>query len=72
MSHSAATDSPADIMLAVTTSKYSDPSGYALTEVSAPTVIDEQDVVFSIKAASINPVDVKLAAGVFKLLFKQE
>lgn len=59
-------------MLAVTATKYTDPSNYELSEVLPPTVADPHDVVFQIKAASINPVDVKLVSGVFKMVLKQE
>lgn len=59
-------------MLSLTTASYAPPASYELTEQPLPTVINPDDVVFKIHAASINPVDVKLAAGAFKQVLKQE
>lgn len=55
-----------DIMLAITAPRYTDPSGYELTEIPRPTASGHNDVVFRVHAASINPIDVKLVAGVLK------
>jgi NADPH:quinone reductase-like Zn-dependent oxidoreductase len=54
-------------MLSVTAPGYTDPSGYELSTVPRPTVTDKTDVVIRVHAASVNPVDVKKADGVFKL-----
>lgn len=59
-------------MRAVTAPKFTDPSGYELSEVEAPTVSQPTDVIVQIHAASINPVDVKLAAGAFKIALSEE
>lgn len=58
-------------MLAITSPKYSDPSGYELSEITRPTVTKPDDVVVQVHAASINPVDVKIAAGAFKQLLSE-
>ncbi|KAL6831856.1 GroES-like protein [Trichoderma camerunense] len=57
----------AEEMFAVTAPAYTDPSRYELSRVPQPTVTEDTDVVIKIHAASINPVDVKKAAGVFKV-----
>lgn len=57
-------------MFAVTAPAYTDPSHYELSKVPQPTVTEDTDVVIKIHAASINPVDVKKAAGVFKVAVK--
>ena len=59
-------------MLAVTIGTFADPSGYQLSTVPRPEVTDETDVVIRVHAASINPVDVKKAAGAFKVAMREE
>lgn len=53
-------------MQAVTASRFTDPSGYELTTVPIPKASSPSDVVVRVRAASVNPVDVKLANGLFK------
>lgn len=59
-------------MLSVTAPTYTSPSGYELSTVPRPTVTGDNDVLIKVHAASINPVDVKKAAGVFKIAIKEE
>ena len=59
-------------MLAITTPAYSDPSRYELTTVTKPIVSDPTDVMLKVHAASINPVDVKKAAGAFKMALTEQ
>ena len=61
-------------MLAITTppSGYSDPSSYQLSDVARPVISQPNDVVIQVHAASINPVDVKMAAGMMKRAVKDE
>lgn len=61
----------ASSMLAITAPSYVDPSGYQLSTLLRPVVSEPTDVLFRVCAASINPVDVKKAAGVFKLAVKE-
>ncbi|KAG6004675.1 hypothetical protein E4U21_000830 [Claviceps maximensis] len=49
---------------------YSDPSGYQLSSVPRPEVTDPSDVVVRVHASSINPIDVKKASGLMKVLVK--
>ncbi|KAG5921286.1 hypothetical protein E4U42_005911 [Claviceps africana] len=49
---------------------YSDPSGYQLSSVPRPEVTDPSDVVVRVHASSINPIDVKKASGLMRLLAK--
>ncbi|EXF85475.1 hypothetical protein CFIO01_08983 [Colletotrichum fioriniae PJ7] len=58
-------------MLAITAPSFCDPSAYELSTIPQPVVRGPTDVVFRVHAASINPVDVKKAAGVFKLAVKE-
>lgn len=60
----------AEEMYAVTAPAYTDPSRYELSKVPQPMVTEDTDVVIKVHAASINPVDVKKAAGVFKVAVK--
>ncbi|RBQ78902.1 hypothetical protein FVER14953_00089 [Fusarium verticillioides] len=59
-------------MLSITAPSYTSPSGYELSTVSKPTITEDKDVLIKVHAASINPVDVKKAAGVFKMAIKEE
>ncbi|KAF2147662.1 GroES-like protein [Myriangium duriaei CBS 260.36] len=54
-------------MLAVTAAAFTEPTGYQLSNVPRPVVTETTDVVIKVHAASVNPVDVKLASGAFKL-----
>lgn len=58
-------------MLAITAPSFTDPRGYQLSNVTRPSVTDENDVVIQVHAASVNPVDVKLASGMFKLILSE-
>lgn len=58
-------------MLVITAPSYVDPSGYQLSTLPRPVVSQPTDVLFRVYAASINPVDVKKAAGVFKIALKE-
>jgi len=57
-------------MLSITAPRYTDPSGYQLSTLPQPTVTDASDVMIRVHAASVNPVDVKKAGGVFKMAVK--
>jgi NADPH:quinone reductase-like Zn-dependent oxidoreductase len=57
-------------MLSLNVATYSSPSGYQLTELAKPELIDPKDVIIKVHAASINPIDVKKADGILKLAIK--
>ncbi|KID89350.1 Alcohol dehydrogenase superfamily, zinc-type [Metarhizium guizhouense ARSEF 977] len=57
-------------MQSINTTAYSDPSGYQLSSLPKPEVSDPGDVVIQVHAASINPIDVKKAAGAMKMVLK--
>ena len=59
-------------MLSVAAPSYSDPSRYELVKLPRPTISEPTDVLIQVHAASINPVDVKLAAGLFKYVLTDE
>ncbi|KAK2594635.1 hypothetical protein QQS21_007672 [Conoideocrella luteorostrata] len=57
-------------MQAINVATYADPSAYRLSEVPRPDVTDPFDVVIHVHASSMNPVDVKKAAGAMKMVLK--
>lgn len=59
-------------MLCIATPAYSDPSKYQLSTLPRPTVTRPTDVLIKVHAASINPIDVKLASGMLKMAVKDE
>merc|ERR1712000_331266 len=59
-------------MLAITAPSFTDPSKYELSTVARPIITEQTDVVLRVHAASINPVDVKKAAGVFKQAVQEQ
>ena len=59
-------------MTCVIAAAFTDPRGYQLSQLPMPTVNEPTDVVMRVHAASVNPVDVKKAAGVLKLAVKDE
>ncbi|KAF5561835.1 alcohol dehydrogenase [Fusarium phyllophilum] len=59
-------------MLSITAPNYTSPSGYEISTVPKPIIIADNEVLIKVHAASINPVDVKKAAGVFKMAVKEE
>jgi hypothetical protein len=59
-------------MQCITTPSYSDPSAYQVSTLPRPVVSEATDVVIKVYAASINPIDVKKAAGILKLAMKDE
>lgn len=54
-------------MLSLNIPYYSKPSAYRVSELSHPCLVDSKDVIVKVYAASINPIDVKRAAGALKL-----
>lgn len=57
-------------MLSVGISSHAKPSEYHLLELPQPEITDPKDVIIKVHAASINPVDLKKAEGVFKVALK--
>ena len=52
--------------------KYSTPDKYYVIDHPSPTITSPDDVQVKVHAASINPVDVKLASGMAKMFEKAE
>lgn len=63
---------PSDKMLAISIPAYSKPSGYQVAEFPKPVVDADSDVIIKVHAASINPVDVKRADGIMKMIVKDK
>jgi NADPH:quinone reductase-like Zn-dependent oxidoreductase len=59
-------------MLSVNITSFTDPSKYQLSKLPRPVVSEPTDVVIQVYAASINPIDVKKASGVFKAGLSEE
>ena len=59
-------------MLSVTAPSYSKPEGYQLSTIPRPVITEPTDVLIRVHAASINPIDVKLAEGLMKMAVKDE
>ncbi|KAJ9302784.1 hypothetical protein DTO271G3_158 [Paecilomyces variotii] len=57
-------------MLSLNVSSYSKPSEYQISELPKPQLVNSKDVIIRVCAASINPIDVKRAAGALKLAVK--
>lgn len=57
-------------MLSITIPKYTTPSHYELSTLPPPTITNPKDLIIKVHAASINPIDVKKASGVSKLVLK--
>lgn len=57
-------------MLSINIPKYSPPANYELSKLPAPTVTNPKDILIRVHAASINPIDVKKASGISKLVLK--
>ena len=51
---------------------YTDPAGYVSAEVARPEIKSNNEVLIRVHAASINPVDVKKAGGIFKMAIKEQ
>ncbi|KAJ9214261.1 hypothetical protein DTO166G4_4106 [Paecilomyces variotii] len=51
-------------------SSHCKPSEYQLLELPRPEITDPKDVIIKVHAASVNPVDLKKAEGVFKIALK--
>jgi len=59
-------------MLSISIPSFADPSKYQLSKFPRPAVSEPTDVVIQVHAASINPIDVKKASGVFKAGLPEE
>jgi NADPH:quinone reductase-like Zn-dependent oxidoreductase len=51
---------------------YSKPDQYQLLDFETPSVTGPKDVLIQVRAASINPIDVKKAAGMLKMAMRDE
>jgi NADPH:quinone reductase-like Zn-dependent oxidoreductase len=57
-------------MRAIALAAYGKPSQYDIATLPTPQVTKDDEVLIKVHAASINPVDVKLASGVAKMFKK--
>lgn len=61
-----------ETMQAIAISKFTDPSGYQLMSLTRPTIEKPDDIIIKVHSASVNPVDLKKADGIFKLAISEE
>jgi NADPH:quinone reductase-like Zn-dependent oxidoreductase len=47
---------------------YSEPQGYELDQLPRPEIESPNEVLIKVHAASINPIDVKMASGLAKMV----
>lgn len=57
-------------MFSINIPKHTTPDNYELSEVPVPTIDDPKDILIKTHAVSINPIDVKKAAGASKLVLQ--
>jgi NADPH:quinone reductase-like Zn-dependent oxidoreductase len=58
-------------MQSIHITEYTSPDGYKLGELPAPAIEDPRDVLVKVHAASVNPIDVKVANGAMKSIVSQ-
>lgn len=61
-----------DSMKAIAISTFTDPSGYELMSLPCPTIQQPNEIIIKVHSASVNPVDLKKANGIFKLAISEE
>ncbi len=57
-------------MRAIALSTYSKPDQYNLATLPTPEITKPDEVLIKVHAASINPIDVKMASGITKIMKK--
>jgi NADPH:quinone reductase-like Zn-dependent oxidoreductase len=55
-------------MQSLTSPSYTSPANYTLSILSTPSISSPDDVLIKVHAASINPIDVKKAAGLTRMM----
>lgn len=55
-------------MRAIALAQYAKPTEYDFATVPTPTISQPDEILIKVSAASINPVDVKMASGVAKMM----
>jgi NADPH:quinone reductase-like Zn-dependent oxidoreductase len=53
-------------MRSLATKNYGKPNTYEILDLPVPKIIEVDDILIKVSAASLNPIDVKLATGTFK------
>ncbi|ESZ95429.1 hypothetical protein SBOR_4170 [Sclerotinia borealis F-4128] len=56
-------------MLALALYKFGKPDTYNIATIPIPKITDQNDVLIKVEAASVNPIDVKMASGFAKMMF---
>ena len=59
-------------MLAITVPCFTGPVAYQLSEIDPPTLASTTEMMIRVRAASVNPIDVKKANGKSKFAVKEE
>lgn len=58
-------------MKSLSIEKYCKPDEYQILDLSVPKISDPDDVLIKVNAAAINPIDVKIASGMAKMIWPQ-
>lgn len=56
-------------MRAIVLSHYCTPDSYSIATIAVPQIINPSELLIRVHAASVNPVDVKMANGRMKMLY---
>jgi NADPH:quinone reductase-like Zn-dependent oxidoreductase len=64
------TDNIPKTMRALALTKHCNPDEYGLADIPVPQITRPDEILVQVKAASINPIDVKLAGSLGKLIMK--
>jgi NADPH:quinone reductase-like Zn-dependent oxidoreductase len=55
-------------MLALALAQYGSPKDYNVATIPTPTISKPDEILIKVHAASINPIDVKMATGIAKMM----
>lgn len=58
-------------MKSLSIEKYCKPDEYQIVDLPVPKLSDPDNVLIKVNAASINPIDVKIASGMAKIIWPQ-
>lgn len=57
-------------MRAIVLSHYCTPDSYSIATIAVPQISNPSELLIRVHAASVNPIDVKMANGLMKMMYK--